>query len=68
LARILLARLRKKPPMPNSPNGAKIEEHFFTDDGEVPNNAALPLLFYRGVLEAGPQAAALCEGLCARNG
>jgi uncharacterized protein YjlB len=54
--------------MPNVPDSAKIEEHFFADDGEVPNNPALPLLVYRGVLEAGPHAAALCERLFARNG
>jgi len=46
----------------------EIEEHRFADDGVVPNNSRLPLVVYRGVLEAGPDAAAACEKLFAGNG
>ena len=45
-----------------------IEEHWFDDDGVVPNNSRLPLVVYRGVLESGPGAAASCETLFAGNG
>jgi len=45
-----------------------IEEHWFDDDGVVPNNPRLPLVVYRGVLESGPGAAGSCETLFAGNG
>jgi len=45
-----------------------IEEHWFDDDGVVPNNTRLPLLVYRGVLDTGPSGAAACEALFADNG
>ena len=45
-----------------------IEQHWFDDDGVVPNNARLPLVVYRGVLESGPSAAPACETLFAGNG
>src|ERR1700732_3194652 len=45
-----------------------IEQHWFDDDGVVPNNPRLPLVVYRGVLESGPGAAASCETLFAGNG
>jgi uncharacterized protein YjlB len=45
-----------------------IEEHWFDDDGVVPNNPRLPLVVYRGVLESGPGAAASCETLFDTNG
>jgi uncharacterized protein YjlB len=48
-------------------DAAKIEEHVFADDGSVPNNPRLPLIVYRGVLDAGPEAAAACESLFAAN-
>ena len=44
-----------------------IEELLFADDGHVPNNASLPLIVYRGVLETGPDTAAKCEALFAGN-
>jgi uncharacterized protein YjlB len=46
----------------------QIEEHWFADDGVVPNNPRLPLVVYRGVLDTGPGAAASCERLFAGNG
>jgi uncharacterized protein YjlB len=46
----------------------RIEEHFFADDGLVPNNAALPVLVYRGALATGAGAASACEALFAGNG
>jgi uncharacterized protein YjlB len=54
--------------MPKIPDAATIEEYFFADDGRVPNNAALPLIVYRGAIETGPRAAALCEARFAENG
>lgn len=54
--------------MPKIPDLPMIEEHFFPDDGRVPNNPSLPLLVYRGVLETGPGACAACEALFAANG
>jgi uncharacterized protein YjlB len=46
----------------------QIEEHWFADDGVVPNNPRLPLVVYRGALDTGPGAAAACEQLFAGNG
>jgi uncharacterized protein YjlB len=54
--------------MSNTPAALPIEEHFFADDGLVPNNPSLPLVVYRGVLETGPRSAVLCEALFAENG
>ena len=45
-----------------------IEQHWFDDDGVVPNNPRLPLVVYRGVLDTGPDAAGACETLFAGNG
>jgi uncharacterized protein YjlB len=45
----------------------EIEQHRFSDDGSVPNNARLPLIVYRGALDTGPNAAAACEALFAGN-
>src|SRR4051794_28992373 len=44
-----------------------IEQHWFDDDGVVPNNPRLPLVVYREVLESGPSAAAACERRFAGN-
>lgn len=54
--------------MLNPPDALTIEEHFFADDGRVPNNPSLPLIVYRGALETGPRCAADCETLFAHNG
>lgn len=54
--------------MPNVPDPLTIEEHFFSDDGRVPNNPSLPLIVYRGVVQTGARAAAACETLFANNG
>lgn len=54
--------------MLNPPDALTIEEHFFADDGRVPNNPSLPLIVYRGALETGPRCAADCEALFAHNG
>jgi len=45
-----------------------IEIYRFADDGIVPNNAALPLVVYRGALAAGSDRAGACEKLFARHG
>jgi uncharacterized protein YjlB len=44
------------------------ERHLLEPEGAIPNNPALPLLVYRGVLAAGEGAAAACEQLFARHG
>ena len=54
--------------MPKPRDTLTIEEHFFFDDGRVPNNPSLPMIVYRGALEAGPRCAAECERLFAANG
>src|SRR5215469_844295 len=54
--------------MSNLPAAVTIEEHFFADDGRVPNNPSLPLIVYRGAVETGTRAAAACEALFAENG
>jgi len=54
--------------MSNLPAAVTIEEHFFADDGRVPNNPSLPLIVYRGAVETGARAAAACEALFAENG
>jgi len=53
--------------MAETPEALTIEEHLFTDDGDVPNNPHLPLIVYRGVLETGPRAADACEALFTGN-
>lgn len=54
--------------MPKPPDTVTIEEHFFADDGLVPNNPSLPLIVYRGALETGPRCVGECETLFADNG
>ena len=54
--------------MPNPLDTLTIEEHFFADDGRVPNNPSLPLIVYRSALATGPRCAADCEKLFADNG
>src|SRR5436305_2868809 len=46
----------------------RIETHCLLDDGTVPNNAALPLVIYRGALPDGADRASACEKMFARNG
>jgi uncharacterized protein YjlB len=45
-----------------------IETYRFADDGIVPNNAALPLVVYRGALADSADRAGACERLFAQNG
>jgi len=45
-----------------------IETHSFADDGIVPNNPALPLLVYRGVLAGNADPAGAFEALFQRHG
>jgi uncharacterized protein YjlB len=46
----------------------RIDQYLFRDDGRIPNNRELPLLIYRGVLDAGGgDPAAACETLFAGN-
>jgi uncharacterized protein YjlB len=45
-----------------------IEQYRFAEDGEIPNNPALPLLLYRGALPGGADPAGACERLFAGHG
>lgn len=45
-----------------------VEQHRFAPNGSIPNNPALPLLVYRGVLAGGEGAAAACETLFQAHG
>jgi uncharacterized protein YjlB len=45
-----------------------VETYRFADDGIVPNNAALPLVVYRGALPESADRAGACESLFAQNG
>ena len=47
---------------------ATIELYRLADDGAIPNNAALPLIVYRGALPPSGDVAATFETLFARNG
>ena len=52
----------------DSPRVPTVETYRFADDGVVPNNPALPLVVYRGVLAEGADRAGACERMFARNG
>ena len=54
--------------MAAGPRAPTIETYIFAGDGIVPNNPRLPLILYRGALEAGGDAAASCVALFDRNG
>ncbi len=54
--------------MPASPDGLKVEAFEFADDGQIPNNPALPLLVYRGALAPDAVSATACAALFAANG
>ncbi len=45
-----------------------VETFRFADDGTVPNNAALPLVVYRGALPESRDRAGACETMFARHG
>ena len=47
---------------------ARVDQYLFRDDGKIPNNRTLPLLVYRGVLDAhAKDPAGDCERLFARH-
>jgi uncharacterized protein YjlB len=54
--------------MSDSERAPTIETYRFADDGVVPNNAALPLVVYRGALAESGDRALACERMFARNG
>jgi uncharacterized protein YjlB len=54
--------------MAATPGAPMIEHYLFAGGGNVPNNARLPLIVYRGALETGGDAAACCVALFDRNG
>jgi len=54
--------------MSDTPRAPDVETHRFADDGVVPNNAALPLVVYRGALAAGGDRASACEAMFTRHG
>jgi uncharacterized protein YjlB len=45
----------------------KVREHFFEDDGRIPNNPELPLLVYAGVLGESDLSPSRCKELLAEN-
>lgn len=45
---------------------AEAKEYHFEDDGRIPNNPTLPLIFYAGALE--DTGASRCRELLAGNG
>jgi len=45
-----------------------VREHFFEDDGRIPNNPELPLLVYPGVLGEPDLSPSRCKELIAENG
>ena len=53
--------------MRSSGKTVTVETYRFADDGIVPNNSALPLVVYRGVLAEGGDRAVACERLFAQN-
>lgn len=54
--------------MSDTQRAPDVETYRFADDGIVPNNAALPLVVYRGALAAAGDRAAACEEMFARHG
>jgi len=54
--------------MSDSPRAPTIETYRLADDGVVPNNAALPLVVYRGALADSGDRAVSCERMFARHG
>jgi uncharacterized protein YjlB len=54
--------------MSDAPRAPQFETYRFADDGIVPNNAALPLVVYRGALAESGDRAGACERLFAQNG
>ena len=46
----------------------EVREHFFEDDGRIPNNPALPLLVYPGALGESDLSPSRCKELFAQNG
>jgi len=53
--------------MGEATDGPRVETYRLADDGTVPNNA-LPLVLYRGALQADGDRAAACERVFERNG
>jgi uncharacterized protein YjlB len=54
--------------MAATPGAPMIEHYLFAAGGNVPNNAGLPLIVYRGALETDGDAAARCVAVFDRNG
>lgn len=46
----------------------EVTQHRFEDDGRIPNNPELPLLFYRQAIEASDLSSSRCKELLAGNG
>ena len=52
----------------DTPRAPQFETYRFADDGVVPNNAALPLVVYRGALAESADRAGACERMFAQHG
>jgi uncharacterized protein YjlB len=64
-----MARNSLEVEMAHTPDAAlAVETHRLAANGEIPNNPALPLLVYRGVLPLEGDPAAQCEQIFAGNG
>lgn len=46
----------------------EVREHYFEDDGRIPNNPELPLLIYPGALGKSERSPSRCKELLAENG
>lgn len=49
------------------PNDPRVQTFLFKDDGSIPNNPGLPLLYYEGVLPSEQRSAGACRELFARH-
>ena len=54
--------------MDEKPGEVEVQEHFFEDDGSIPNNPGLPLLVYPQALGEADRSSSRCKELLGENG